>query len=76
MNVKSLAQSECSINVSCSYQERRKVKQRVTGRDFWSQITPPALTLDCTMQTMGTIYDFEPGHRMGSVLGSNLHSDL
>ena len=40
MNVKSLAQSECSINVSCFYQERRKVTQRDTGRDFWSQITP------------------------------------
>ena len=39
MNVESLAQRECSVNVSYSYQDRRKITQRNTGRGFWSQIT-------------------------------------
>lgn len=36
----------------------------------------PALTLDCNMQTIGPFYDFEPGHQVGSALGSNLLFDL
>ena len=56
MNVKSLAQSECSINVSCSYQERRKVTQRDSSRDFWSQITPA--------RTDFGLYHADKGHHL------------